>query len=84
MDSELSLSCYPNPFQNKIYLNFNNKLEKYNVELISILGESVFSKDYHTNSEVEINFPDNMEKGIYFLRINSQKGKSRVIKLIKK
>lgn len=84
LDKQFSFSCYPNPFQDKIYLNFNNnKLEKYTIELTTISGSSVFSNDYHTNSEIEIYFPDNMKKGLYFLCINNQDGKSRTIKLIK-
>jgi len=80
--NQFSISYYPNPFQDKIYLKFNNKFDKCNIELMNILGRSIFSNEYYMSSEIELNFPNNMEKGVYFLRITCQEKKSQTIKLI--
>ena len=82
--NQFSIAYYTNPFQSKIYLKFNNKFDKCNIELINILGSSIFSSKYYFSSEIGINVPKNIEKGVYFLRINCQGYKSQTIKLLKK
>ncbi len=83
MDNQLSFNYYPNPFQDKIYLNFKNKIERCSIELTNILGNIIFSNEYYTGSEIEINLPNNMGKGVYFLSITNQETKSQTIKLLK-
>lgn len=83
MDNQFSFNYYPNPFQNKIYLNFDVQFERCNVELINTLGIIILSNKYYTNTEIKFDLPNNIKKGIYFLRIKTQEEKSRIIKLIK-
>ncbi|MEN8122109.1 MAG: DUF3472 domain-containing protein [Bacteroidota bacterium] len=83
MDNQITFNYYPNPFQGKMYLNFYKKNETYSIKLTNILGSTIFSNEYYTNSVIEIYFPNNLNKGVYFLSITNQEGKSRTIKLIK-
>ncbi len=78
-----SIAYYPNPFQDKIYLKFTNRFDKCSIELMDILGSSIFSKKYYFSSEIEFNLPKNIEKGVYFLRINCLGNQSQTIRLLK-
>jgi len=83
-DNNLFIKNYPNPFQSKVYLKFKNKIDKCRVELLNILGRTVFINTYYNSSQIELNFPNTLKKGVYFLRINSQKTRTQTFKLIKK
>jgi hypothetical protein len=74
---------YPNPFQDKIHLNFNGKIERCSIKLKNTLGSILFSNEYYMDAEMELHFPENMEKGIYFLSITDQNEIQETIKLLK-
>jgi len=82
--NQFIIDYHPSPFQNRIYLNFNNKFDRCNIELLNILGRTIFSNKYYFCSEIELNFPDNIEKGVYFLKIDCKGNKSQTIKLVKR
>lgn len=83
MDNQPPFNYYPNPFQNKIHLNFNEKFETCRIELKSTLGSILFSDEYYMGSEIELNFPENMENGMYFLSVTSPDKRPHTVKLLK-
>ncbi len=82
-DNRFFIEYYPNPFHNKVYLKFNNVFDSCNIELLNILGILIFSKKYYFSSEIEFGFPNNIEKGFYFLIIKCQGSQPQTIKLFK-
>ncbi len=75
IDEELlnNLILYPNPTANDINIQF---AENQNVESISIydvLGKEIFTKKVEA-SETNITLRPNLSSGVYFLKINSDKG----------
>jgi len=77
---------YPNPFQNKITIDWKGKSskEKVVVKMINIVGQEVFKKEMTVNSGVnEIEIPE-VNAGNYVLIIQDAEGKTYQDKLIKK
>ncbi len=69
----MQFEIYPNPTANKINIQFS---ENQNVERISIydvLGKEVFTKKIE-DSESKVTFNPNLSSGVYFLKMNSDKG----------
>lgn len=70
--SAVSFSIYPNPNNGDFIVelkNFNN--EETLVELVSVLGQSVYSEKT-TNKKIHINSM-NFSTGIYFLKVSSER-----------
>lgn len=67
--NDLTLSLYPNPTNDKIYVDFqkNNLVSNYTIEILNTLGQVVFK----SSNLVEKNSFDlsNLIKGIYFVRL---------------
>ncbi|GGE22840.1 hypothetical protein GCM10010831_24680 [Psychroflexus salis] len=75
---------YPNPFENKIHLDFKKQIEFIEIRLTDITGKTILKNSYNTISELEINTPTYMSKGIYFITLTDKKQNINTIKLIKK
>ncbi|GAB1856885.1 hypothetical protein MHTCC0001_17210 [Flavobacteriaceae bacterium MHTCC 0001] len=60
---------YPNPFKDKILIDFDTTIKKTEVELYTILGKSVFSGTFFNSSEIEV-LTNAISKGVYIMKIN--------------
>ena len=70
--TDINLTIYPNPANDIIYINSNEIIK--NVKIINILGQVVY--DINTNAaKVNIN-SSSLNKGAYFIQIDTEKGNS--------
>jgi uncharacterized delta-60 repeat protein len=67
--SEDTISVYPNPFKNTIYIN-NPNLSITRYELFNLLGDKVDEDSLQSNEIIT----DNLPKGIYFLKLYKNNG----------
>ena len=69
----LSISPNPVPKGGTLFVQFNERNQKYRVELSDILGRLVFSQNFaRENSHIEkITIPSYLQSGIYLLSVNS-------------
>ncbi|MFD1602474.1 endonuclease [Flavobacterium artemisiae] len=61
-----TFSIYPNPSNGHFTIQLKDSNEKSNIEIISILGQILFSKENNNSSSIAVN---NLSKGIYIVRI---------------
>ncbi len=65
-----SITIYPNPTKNNIYITANNNIKS--ISLYDIQGRILVSEK-HNHKEVNLNI-SNQASGIYFIKINTEKG----------
>lgn len=82
-DEEKKIKVYPNPCDTYVKISLSSDISTTkHVQLYNSIGQLEFEKTFpNTDSELTINM-SNYQKGLYFLRINSNK--ATTIKLIKK
>ena len=82
--SEISpeeLRIYPNPAGNFIHLDFNKNSEKtYSAEIFNLQGKRIFYRQHFEQNTLNI---QNLQKGIYFIRISDNQLKTYSSKFIK-
>jgi hypothetical protein len=78
-----TLSYYPNPFEDKLTLKFNNQMESIKTSLVDFVGKIILTSYHYNSSEIELNIPSNIGKGVYFLTIVDKKQNQNTIKLVK-
>lgn len=77
-----SVSIYPNPFSDLVYINSRVDITKATV--VDIMGKSVIEfKSKALESLKQLNLAD-LSKGVYFVRLESNQAKSKSFKLVKK
>jgi hypothetical protein len=64
----------PNPTANEINIQFSENQNVENISIYDVLGKEVFTKKIES-SESKVILHPNLSKGIYFLKMNSNKGK---------
>lgn len=74
-----NITLYPNPASDKLYINNLDNVNRINI--ISIIGESVFNANSDKN-RMEINLSA-LEKGIYFISFYEKDGSVKTKKFIK-
>ncbi len=83
--SELSYDVFPNPTSSEINIRFyQNNLGKASILLFNTLGQTVFSEELFANdclSESVITV-ENLQKGLYFLKITNADGLANTIKIV--
>ena len=72
----LPISLYPNPINDKLFLEFKDNKDDIQVIVSDVLGVTINETTF-TNSKAEIEFSP-LPRGIYFVSIKSQKGQRRV------
>ncbi len=89
LDSESLFRVYPNPFVDKLVLDFySHDRQDITIELIRSTGELLYTKPvvvgYTSINRIEINEFENLPNGIYFLRIKTKTAQhvQRVVKII--
>jgi Secretion system C-terminal sorting domain len=74
-----NISVYPNPFQDKVTIESNDAIENY--VLTDVLGKEIVV----TNSKIEFESKsEDINSGVYFLKLTFENGKTSNVKLIKK
>ncbi len=69
--NELKVSLFPNPTSSQINLSLENNLEKANIKIISLSGQTV--QEIQNVSGDNFNFNvSNLAKGIYFIEVNDR------------
>jgi hypothetical protein len=70
----IEVNIYPNPTKSIINISTENIVDKTNLTITNILGESIFTKNYSSlkNEKIEIN---NLPSGLYLINITSGKFK---------
>lgn len=80
--NDISVSVYPNPFQDKITISLENESSNAKVKLVDITGKQLYNNSFSGNS-IEINNLESLNSGIYFLKIEDQNGSFTTKKIIK-
>lgn len=71
---ENSLNIYPNPFDNKLKVSFDNPLLVNSILVIDESGKLIFSQQVNNRlQQHEILLPQTISSGIYFLRAITEK-----------
>lgn len=78
---DLLFSCFPNPFDDEINLRFIAKMEECKIQMTNIWGDFVFSKYNCSGSEMKFSVPNNLAKGVYFLKITDQDSRGKTIRV---
>ena len=82
MNSLANVSIYPNPVVSLINIQIDdNDVNSYQVEIINITGQKVFTNSY-SNLSTSVNV-ENLNSGIYFIRITADNKKIYNYKLMK-
>ena len=62
------ITVAPNPFDNELYINFNNANSNYKISVYNLQGKKVIEQDVKQNKTSKLIFY-NIPSGIYFLKI---------------
>lgn len=66
-----SVSQYPNPFDDKFNLNFENSVDNCLVEIFDTTGRKVYSRAFKNSTNLEINNLNHLSSGVYILSVIS-------------
>ncbi len=80
VNEELSVKFFPNPATDKVTIQLN-KQEDIQLELLNVLGETVFQENYTNTNLINISTAD-FSSGVYFLRISDNQAYKSIKKLI--
>lgn len=82
LDNEFSINTYPNPVNDILNINISNSEQKnYTFVIYNTAGAEIF-KGKLTNNINQLNI-ENLDNGVYILKISSQSGINKSIKFIK-
>lgn len=76
----VNLKIYPNPTKDVLNISYNDLISK--VTIFDLSGRQIFDKEVNDLSTVVST--DNLSKGTYLLKVQTQKGESSIVKFIKK
>jgi hypothetical protein len=80
--SSIDVSIYPNPVSSSINIKMNEAgINQYQVEILNITGQTVYTNSYSSFSS-SINV-ENLETGLYFVRIITDNNKTHSYKIMK-
>lgn len=77
-DIKLTISTYPNPFQETFFLKLDGDDITVLFNLSNAIGQVIFFSKINTNEEYSFSLP-NLAPGIYFISIFNVSDKSRLI-----
>jgi photosystem II stability/assembly factor-like uncharacterized protein len=81
IDEFIPVDIYPNPTTDRVTINLDQKYKEVVVRVSNVIGQVVFSQNYKSTSS--INLEMNATSGIYFVDVQTEKGKSKTVKVIK-
>lgn len=80
-NNKIDVSIYPNPSNSLLNIKINSSINDYKIEIVSITGQSVFTKNYSILSPIiDIS---SFSNGVYFLNISQNNiiiSSSKIIK----
>jgi hypothetical protein len=84
-EREPELNVYPNPCSDKLYYTINTPMSNISLELVNLLGKSVFNA---TNLELEEGrtgsiYTNDLQNGLYFLQLKRESVVLNTVKIIK-
>ena len=85
-NNKLNFDIFPNPAVSEINIRFyQDNLGKANILLFNTLGQLVYSDNINVNESLSehVISVENLQKGLYFLKITNADGLSETIKVIK-
>jgi hypothetical protein len=65
----LNFQIYPNPASNQINISFEKNIEKANLKIISILGQTVFEKQNVSGNNLSFDV-SNIANGVYIIQVS--------------
>ncbi|MDO1450235.1 PA14 domain-containing protein [Rhodocytophaga aerolata] len=83
---QLSIAVYPNPFTNRMRVATNGQQGKVLISLTDVVGKTYFVKEYILSgqSELELDLAGvALSHGLHLLKLQTQDGKTHVMKVIK-
>jgi len=70
LDSQLSV--YPNPSQGRIFVSWQNEVpHATEIRLLNSLGQEVFQQSFSPRGRIEVQLPDHLAEGMYWVEISS-------------
>ncbi len=77
-ENKLIQSIHPNPINNNSIIHFHSNSAKLNIEICNINGQIITKHNNYQNPTIKLNtiLPDNIQNGVYILRIKSSDGYS--------
>lgn len=76
-----SVQVFPNPFTNELQLSLENNSQDYFYSVIDIAGKQIVAETKLTGKSIQLN--NEMDAGIYWLRLRNQKGNISNYRIIK-
>lgn len=76
-----TVSVYPNPTTKNIFIDFSEMFKNIKINVVNVLGQLVFEKNYTNMSKIEFNIEG--AKGIYFVNIENENKKKKTFKIVK-
>lgn len=81
IDEFLNFRLYPNPTNGIIYVELENSVNNFNIEIVNVLGQIILKENKNT-SNFQLNL-SNLNKGIYYVKIADNFGNSFVKSFLK-
>jgi hypothetical protein len=63
-----NFTIYPNPSNGNVTISFSNSTEKYAVQIVSVLGQIVFEKEYNNSTSAVVG---TLPIGTYVVKITN-------------
>ncbi len=85
--SNKPFAVYPNPFEDKLTIYTSGQQGKVVISLTDVVGKAYFRKEYELSSEreIELDFAAlQLKAGIHLLRLQTEDGQTKVVKMVKK
>lgn len=73
---------FPNPSNGIFSVSFDNVIKSGTLDVLSITGELILSEKIEHKTNHQLNLNNNIPKGIYLLRLNSEEGEYLTRKII--
>ena len=78
-----NIQIYPNPFADYILIEANEKIDKMDIVIRNVLGQSIFVQKLDSNVKSVRITTQELPSGVYYLEIKDINGKIQAFKLIK-
>ena len=85
LDEAIAVRFYPNPVEDVLNITFSDEInETVSLQIIDVNGRIIIQDERHTSNSPIIQDVSQLSKGLYFVRLSFNDGKTRSFKLIKK
>lgn len=80
-DNEINISIYPNPFNDRINIVMTNSINQSDLIIYDMVGRLVYSTSF-SGKRISIDLKE-LKKGMYFVKLITDKGKIDISKIVK-